>query len=290
MEPYEVWVREDLRHGDITTVALRLSGTGVGEVLAKQAGVIAGLEAVDPLWEAAAVRTTAVVPDGSAVAGGTTVLRLEGALSALHGRERACLNLLGRMSGIATATARLGAQVRTLNPQVRIAATRKTAPGLRHYDKWAVVLGGGDSHRYDAGCGILIKDRHLSTLGVTEAVSRARAYAWRPPVDVPAWAQRSFAFGKVAVEVCTTDAAVAAADAGADILLLDNLDPVEARVVAAAARAARPEVLIEISGRLDPQTIEAYAATADVLSVGWLTHSAPALDLSMRTLPVAGAP
>lgn len=259
---------EDLgRAGDITTAAVVPADARFrGAVVARQPGVVAGITTaaiafrlVDP-----AVRIAVERPDGSLVAPGDAVLRLDGPARAVITAERVALNFLCHLSGIATATAGLVAAARP-HP-ARITCTRKTTPGLRALEKHAVRAGGGVSHRFGLDDGVLIKDNHIAVAGgVAEAVRRARRSVGH--------------MVKVEVEVDDLDQLAAAMAEGPDAVLLDNMPPeILRRAVAIVAGRA----VTEASGRITAATVGAIAATGvDIISAGWITHSAPALDLGL---------
>jgi nicotinate-nucleotide pyrophosphorylase (carboxylating) len=173
-----------------------------------------------------------------------------------------------RLSGIATLTRSLVDKCRKVNPKVRVAATRKTTPGFRYFEKKAVLIGGGDSHRMGLYDAILIKNNHIRLAGgVKESLKRA--------------AKGSLAM-KVEIEVETPEQAFVALENGADIIMLDNFGPEEARMLAHRLKKAKPKILIEVSGGIRPDNIEKYAAAADIVSLGWLTHSVHSIDFSMK--------
>jgi nicotinate-nucleotide pyrophosphorylase (carboxylating) len=195
-------------------------------------------------------------------------MEIYGPARALLGSERLALNFVMRLSGIATATRKLVDACRPLNPNIKIAATRKTTPGLRKFEKDAVELGGGIRHREGLYDQFLIKDNHLKIVGsVAEAVRLAKAY--RPGM-------------KIEVEVTDIKMAEEASYAGADIIMLDNMSPAQAAKAAAAIRNVNPKAIVEISGGITPDNIRGYAGFADVISLGWLTHSVRAVDFSLE--------
>ncbi len=265
----EAALDEDIGLGDATTRAI-VSPRAMGEarVIAKAAGRIAGLPVVPLVFESlgAAVTIRFEKSDGDRVSPGDEVLQISGAFGLLLTAERTLLNFLGHLSGIATLTARYVDLVRGTGAV--ILDTRKTTPGLRLLEKYAVRCGGGTNHRMRLDDELLVKENHIAAAGgVREAV---RAVLEGAPDLL------------LRVEVRNLRELDEAVDAGARALLLDNFRPEE--VAAARARLAevREPVEIEVSGRLTPETVRAYAeAGADRLSVGALTHSAPALDLSM---------
>ncbi|MFB3880052.1 MAG: carboxylating nicotinate-nucleotide diphosphorylase [Armatimonadota bacterium] len=259
---------EDVGPGDVTTAAtVAPEAQCRAEIVAKAEGVIAGLEVARATFEAvdANVAFEAMVADGARVKQGAVVARVEGSTRAVLTAERTALNFLQRMSGIATLTAQYVEAVK--DTKARILDTRKTAPGLRLLDKYAVRMGGGENHRVGLFDGVLIKDNHVRAAGgVGEAVRRARALAHH--------------LLKVEVEVQTLDEVAEAIAAGADMILLDNmdLDGIRAAVARVAGRCP-----IEVSGGVTLESVRSLAETGvDYISVGKLTHSAPALDLSLE--------
>jgi len=264
---------EDIGMGDLTSELVVPEGAwAVAEVVAKEGGILAGVREARAAFELLGARILEAMEDGSPVRPGDVVMRVEGPARALLAAERTALNFLMRMSGIATATAELLRRAREANPRVRVAATRKTAPGLRYFDKRAVELGGGDTHRLRLDDCVLIKDNHIAVVGsVAEAVRRAREAV-------------SFT-KKVEVEVERPEEALEAAKAGADIIMLDNftVEEVEKALRLLEEAGLRDRVLVEVSGRIRPENVADYArAGVDIISSGYITHSARALDFSMR--------
>jgi nicotinate-nucleotide pyrophosphorylase (carboxylating) len=269
---------EDLGFGDVTSEAIVQPRARVtAEVIAKEEGILAGVAEAAMVFEEIGAKVKVVRPDGARIKTGDVVMRLEGSARKILAAERVALNLLMRMSGIATATRELIERARIKNPDVKIAATRKTAPLLSYFDKRAVAIAGGEPHRYTLSDQILIKDNHLRLAGsVTEAVRRARK------------ATRGM---KIEVEVTKPEEVLEAARAGADMVLLDNMRPSEiARAVKRLEREGlREKVVLEASGRIDPSNIGGFAATGvDMISSGYLTMRAPALDLSLEIRKAKG--
>ncbi|MDK2915639.1 MAG: hypothetical protein PWR25_196 [Euryarchaeota archaeon] len=266
------FVREDAPWGDVTSEAVVPDVSCRAVVRAKDTGVVAGLEEARALFEHFGVAVRQRSADGRLVAPGTVLLELEGRARAILLLERTALNIIGRMSGIATRTREAVEAVRAVAPDVRVAATRKTAPGLRMLDKKAVVVGGGDPHRYSLSDMILIKDNHLALVPLAEAVRKAKAQSRYRPVEV---------------EVETARDAVEAAVAGADIILLDNMTPdaVREAVGALIARGLRDRVTLEVSGGVAAGDLAGYAATGiDIISMGALTHTVKNFDVSLDIL------
>jgi nicotinate-nucleotide pyrophosphorylase (carboxylating) len=271
------FLEEDIGQGDITTLHTIPQGiVAETEVVAKEKGVIAGLEETSAFLESLGFEADVLMPDGSGVEKGTTIMRIVGDARTLLSTERTILNLLTRMSGIATKTRRVIEKVRDAGYQTRIASTRKVAPGLLYFDKKAVMLAGGDTHRLHLDDLVLIKDNHLAiTRGVAEAVKRARSNV-------------SFS-KKIEVEVSSQKEASEAVEAGADIVMLDNFSPQKIRdaISSLEEKGLRDQVLIEASGGINEGNVIEYAATgADILSLGEITDSVKALDISLDVVKV----
>ncbi|HET7482511.1 MAG TPA: carboxylating nicotinate-nucleotide diphosphorylase, partial [Actinomycetota bacterium] len=270
IEPWQIdemvraFLAEDIGRGDRTTDAVIDEGAlAAARIEAREPAVIAGLEVAEACFrELGNVEWHPQVRDGDAVEAGAVVARLDGSLRSILTGERTALNLLQRMSGIATAARRYVEAV--AGTTATVVDTRKTTPGLRVLEKYAVRTGGASNHRAGLDDGILIKDNHIVGAGsVTEAVERARRAA---PHGL-----------KIEVEVTDLDQLDAATAAGVDAVLLDNMSPDQIR--AAVARAGG-KVLLEASGGITLDNIAEYARTGvDLISVGALTHSVRAVDL-----------
>lgn len=261
---------EDLEpDGDLTAALIDLDATGRLVFVAREPGVIAGQACVEETFHQLSSNLVVeiVAPDGTRVESGTVVATVEGPLRPILTGERTALNFLGHLSGIATQTAAMVAAVRAVSETTTVLDTRKTTPGLRALEKAAVRAGGGTNHRYNLSDAILIKDNHLTSLSVTDAVERARSL----------WPGRS-----VEVECDSIGQLEEAARAGADSALLDNMTPSEAKVATSRARDLAPEMLIEVSGGITLETAAAYAsAGVDLISSGALTHSVKSLDFGL---------
>jgi nicotinate-nucleotide pyrophosphorylase (carboxylating) len=259
---------EDLgRAGDLTTDAIVPPDLAAKAVMAaRQEGVIAGLDLAELAFRLIdpAIRFEALAAEGAQVAPGATLALIEGPARGMLTAERVALNFASRMSGVASATARLAAAVS--HTKARIACTRKTTPLLRAIEKHAVRAGGGSNHRFGLDDAVLIKDNHVAIAGsVTEAIRRARAYVGH--------------LVKIEVEVDTLAQLDEALRAGVDAVLLDNMsiEDLQRGVSMIGARAVS-----EASGRVTPETARSIAeAGVDLISVGWLTHSAPILDIGL---------
>lgn len=262
-------LEEDVGRGDLTTQLTIPPGLeGCAEVVAKQAGVLAGMPLATRIFDslgAAGIAVTAHAGDGAAVLPGSVLASFSGKVSDLLTAERTILNFLQHLSGIATATQHYVELV--AGTRARIVDTRKTLPGLRVLEKYAVRIGGGHNHRFGLDDGILIKDNHIIAAGgVGPAVARARAGA---PHTI-----------KIEVECTTLTEVDEALAADADAVLLDNMT---AQQLVEAVRHIDRRALVEASGGITLESVRAVAESGvDLISVGALTHSSAALDLSMR--------
>ena len=275
------FVEEDVGHGDVTTLHTIPHGTLVeAEIVAKEEGVIAGVEEALVLAEAFGLQAKPLVEDGSRVKPKTRALHIEGDAITLLAIERTMLNLLSRMSGIATHTSRLVEKVRRAGYETAVAATRKTALGMAYFDKKAVTVGGGEPHRYGLDDMILIKDNHFAIVGnIREVVGKTRKRA-------------SFS-KKIEVEVSRVSDVLAVAETGVDIIMLDNftLKQVEEAIGLLKKKKIRKKILVEASGGITEQNILKYAAAGvDIVSVGEITQSARALDMSLEVTKVRKRP
>ncbi len=265
---------DDLGQGDVTSAVIIPAGKGVeAEIVAKEDGVVAGIEESIILAEYLGLSAQAMVIDGEKITNKQVLIQLSGDAQSLFSGERTLLNLLSRMSGIATQTRHLSQKIANAQIKTKIAATRKSAPGLLYFDKKAVVLGGGDPHRLHLDDMVLIKDNHIAIIGtVEEAVKLAKSRV-------------SFS-KKIEVEVTSSSDALLAAKAGADIVMLDNFLPDEVEEASKKLRASGfGDVLLEVSGNITPENLLDYAtAQVDIISIGALTHSVKALDISLEIL------
>jgi nicotinate-nucleotide pyrophosphorylase (carboxylating) len=270
------FIQEDAPWGDITSETVVPDVACRAVIRAKDSGTVAGLAEARALFEHFGVTVRQHSTDGRPVAAGATLLELDGTARTILLLERTALNIIGRMSGIATRTREAVDAVQAVSPSVRVAATRKTAPGLRMLDKKAVVLGGGDPHRYSLSDMVLIKDNHLALVPLPEAIRKAKEQTL---------------YRKVEVEVETAEDAITAATAGADIILLDNMAPdaVREAVLALNVQGLRERVILEVSGGVAGGDLAGYAATGvDIISMGALTHTVTNFDVSLDVLKGAG--
>lgn len=266
------FLAEDIGRGDITTTATVPRDTrGFGRFLAKEDLVICGLDVAEAVFfhldpDSSELETTN--SDGDEIVAGTVFATLKGYADVLLVGERTALNLIQRLSGIATLTRQFVKAVEGTN--AHIVDTRKTTPGLRMLEKYAVTIGGGKNHRMGLDDGVLIKDNHIALAGgITEAVQAAKksvGHLHKIEVEISNWAQLREAI-----------------NAGAEIVMLDNQTPEEASKLVQMARSMNPAVMIEASGNMSLDRVRSYAdAGVDLISVGKLTHSARAVDISFK--------
>ena len=267
-ESLRSWLREDLGTGDITTnCCIPPENCSEGCFIAKESGVIAGLEIAERVFALVgeAVEFLPTVKDGDTVEKGQVIARVQGSSRGILMGERLALNLMQRLSGTATATA--AAVSRAAGTGAKIVDTRKATPGMRSLEKYAVRLGGGFNHRFNLADGVLIKDNHIAAAGgIAQAVGAARRQA---PHTM-----------KIEVETETLQQVQQALDAGADIIMLDNMDN---ETMAEAVRLINGKALTEASGNMGEKDLAQVAATGvDIISIGALTHSVKALDISLK--------
>ncbi len=259
---------EDIGSGDITTDNLiKTDQCGTGIIIAKEALVLAGLEVAQKTFlkiDPDLVFTTDY-QDGDSIEVGDVVLKVQGSLSALLKAERTALNFLQRLSGIATQVRSYLAEIG--DTPVRLTDTRKTTPGLRILEKYAVKIGGGYNHRHGLYDGVLIKDNHIAVSnGIVNAVSQIR--------------KKISHLMKIEVEVTNLDEVAQALEAGADVIMLDNMD---LEMIIKAVKIIDHKALVEVSGGITRANLKKLSKTGvDIISVGALTHSARSVDLSMR--------
>ncbi|MEM2104191.1 MAG: carboxylating nicotinate-nucleotide diphosphorylase [Candidatus Bathyarchaeia archaeon] len=268
---------EDLGQGDITsTLLVPEDCVAVGEIKANEKGVAAGIEEAKLLLESLGLKVEVYVNDGDEVKPKQVLIRVSGDARTMLSTERTVLNVVSRMSGIATATRKLVEKIRKAGCKAKVACTRKTAPGLLYFDKKAVSIGGGDPHRFHLDDMILIKDNHVAIIGsVEKAVQTAKKKA-------------SFS-KKVEVEVSRVDDVLTAAKAGADIVMLDNFSPEQVDEAVRFLKKAGfyGKVLIEASGGITAENILDFASKeVDIISLGEITHSVKALNVSLEVTNV----
>ncbi|NOZ82321.1 MAG: carboxylating nicotinate-nucleotide diphosphorylase [Euryarchaeota archaeon] len=258
------FLREDTGFWDVTTESVVPETEAEAEIVAKQECVLAGVRELELLCSHFGVECSAT-GDGAHAHEGSTVAELRGSARTLLLLERTVLNMMMRMSGIATATRRLVEVAGRYG--VRLAGTRKTTPGFRYFEKRAIAIGGGDPHRFRLDDAVLIKHNHLRFSSLEEAVRRAKRVSFTKLVEV---------------EVSSPEQALLAAEAGADAVMLDNFTPEQVEQV---LEQLRSRVLVEVSGGITPENIESYARLKPhVISTSWMCTSAPWVDMSMRVV------
>ena len=272
-EKLQAMLAEDTGQGDITTsLIVPADACAQATVVAKQTGIVAGIEEVNIFLQSLGLEVKASVNDGKKVRPGEVLLRISGDARTLLTAERTLLNLLSRMSGIATATRNLVEKLQKAKVKTKVACTRKTAPGLLYFDKKAVMIGGGDTHRLHLDDMILIKDNHIALAGsVEKAVEKARKHA-------------SFS-KRIEVEVTKADEVLPAVRAGADVVMLDNFSPkqIQKAMILLKREKYCGKIMVEASGGITAENIMRYASTGvDVISLGEITQSPRALDVSLE--------
>jgi nicotinate-nucleotide pyrophosphorylase (carboxylating) len=271
------FLEEDVGQGDVTTFLIIPKGVIVeAEVLAREAGMIAGMEEALVFLANLGLQARAMVSDGKEVKPKTTLLKITGDARTLLSAERTLLNLLSRMSGIATMTSRIVKKIENAGYKTRVACTRKVAPGLAYFDKKAVIIGGGDVHRFHLDDMVLIKDNHVAIVGsLRDSIRKTQALV-------------SFS-KKIEVEISKPEDAVEVAEAKVDVIMLDNFSPrqIKKTLGMLEQRRLRSRVLIEASGGINEENILDYASTGvDIVSLGGITASAKALDLNLEIISV----
>ena len=265
MDDIDSFIKEDLgEEGDITSSLLFTDEEGIAFIKAKENCILAGGEEAMEVFHRLGAEVKQIKKDGKEVKAGEKVMEVSGTLRSILAGERLALNFISRMSGIATITHELLVMCKKKNANIIIAATRKTTPGFRKYEKKAVVIGGGSPHRMGLYDGIIIKDNHLVCVTVREAIRKAKRKGL--PMEI---------------EVESIEDAVIAAEEKADIIMLDNMPPAKGKIAAKEARNIHPEVKIEVSGGITPENIGNYTF-ADIISLGWITHSVKSKDFSLE--------
>ena len=278
-------LEEDIGRGDLTSLACLEPNPVKAIIVAKSEGILSGLKPALPVFKMvdSAIVVRPLLKDGDRFSAGDTVIEIEGFDQTILAAERTALNFLAHLSGVATLTAKFVDKVK--NTRCRILDTRKTTPGWRLLEKEAVVHGGGGNHRFGLYDMILIKDNHLAAAGsVKKAVKKAYAYLYSDDLG----SQFGLKAGDVEIEVeVTSDRQLTeAVEARAGRLLLDNQSLDSLRQLVTLARRLNPEVKLEASGNVSLDNVAAIAATGvDFISIGALTHSAPASDFSLRVIP-----
>ncbi|MFL6344034.1 MAG: carboxylating nicotinate-nucleotide diphosphorylase [Nitrososphaeraceae archaeon] len=271
------FLREDVGKGDLTSNSIISSYTFArAEIICKanKTTIVCGLEEASMIFEMCKCKTKTLVRDGSMIKKGSIVMEIIGKALSIMKAERTALNLIMRMSGIATETRKFVSSIDDHSISVRIASTRKTAPGLRFFDKKAVAIGGGETHRMRLDDMVLIKDNHISLVGsVEKAIKQAR--------------NNIGSSIKLECEATTLEEAISAVNMGADIVMLDNFSPTQITrtMDELSKRGIRDKAKLEVSGGIKLRNVKTYAkAKPDIISVGYLTHSPKAVDFSLEVI------
>ncbi len=264
------FLKEDAYPEDITSKIVG-GEKARGIIFSKDEGILSGTVFIIPFLKYLGLKVLESMKDGMEVKRGDKIMIVEGDAETLLSVERLSLNLLGKLSGISTATQQMVKVAREVNSEVKIAGTRKTTPGLRIFEKYAIEVGGGDPHRFNLSDAVLIKDNHLAIIGnIEEAIKRAKRIA-------------SFT-KKIEIEVSSLSDAISAYKAGADAILIDNLSPNE---IIPIVNELKGKIILEASGRITPENVKDYAKTGvDIISSGYITHSSRSLDFSMDVLRI----
>jgi nicotinate-nucleotide pyrophosphorylase (carboxylating) len=268
MDEIDRFLEEDLNgEGDVTSNALFTNELASARIIAKESAVLAGIEEAGTVFERTGATFQKEKEDGSIVSDMDVVASVNGSVKSILVGERLALNIIGRMSGIATQTKRIVDSCHRINPNVNIAATRKTTPGFRKYEKKAVELGGGESHRFGLFDAVMIKDNHIAAKG-----------SFKQTIETVT--------GKISdkiieVEVETEDQAIQAAQMDVDVIMLDNFSARNAREIAKKIKDINSSIMIEISGGITPENIHDYVKFADRISMGYLTHTIKNSDFSL---------
>lgn len=258
---------EDVGKGDITTDIFVPDIPGKATIVCEEDATIAGLEEASEIFRLLGVTCTPLVSDGDLVKKDTKVVSLKGPLRGILTGERVALNFLMRMSGIATATASITKEIRKRDQTLRIAGTRKTTPGFRYFEKKAIRIGGGWTHREGLYDMVMVKDNHIAACGGLENVLERVNLV---PDGI-----------SIEVEVTNLDDGILAAQRGVDIIMADHMSPEETRSLRDAVKRIDPNILIEASGNITASNVSDYAGCADIVSLGSLTHSSTAIHFSL---------
>lgn len=264
MDDIDLFIKEDLdEKGDITSDAILSDEKGTATIIARESGILAGINEAEDVFSRLGCNVITFMRDGDSIKTDDKIMEINGQVKQILAGERLALNFIGRMSGVASATRDLVERCKKKNQNIEIAATRKTTPGFRKYEKKAVKIGGGFPHRMGLYDGVLIKDNHLATVSMREAIRKSQKLGM-----------------SVEVEVETVEDAVIAAEEGVDIIMLDNMHPAKGKLTASRVKQINPNIKIEVSGRITPDNITNYTF-ADRISLGWITHSANNKDFSL---------
>ncbi|UCF49632.1 MAG: carboxylating nicotinate-nucleotide diphosphorylase [Thermoplasmatales archaeon] len=271
MDDIDRFLNEDLgEEGDITSESLFFNEYAKAQIISREDCIVAGLDEIKDVFDKTGAKTELKIKNGDFVKRNTIVATINGSARSILSGERLAINIISRMSGIATETNRLVNICKSINPNVTVAATRKTTPGFRKYEKKAVVIGGGESHRFGLYDAVMIKDNHIKLVGsIKDAIKKINEKVHDKIIEV---------------EVENEKDALTAARLNVDVIMLDNFDPKTGEKIAKKIKHLNKNVLIEISGGITPSNIKKYASFADRISLGYLTHSIKSIDFSLEII------
>ena len=269
----ERFLQEDISNGDITSdLFIDPNSISDAQILSRESGLLSGRKELTQIFDYFNIKSNWSFQDGEYFDSNTQIVKLNGLSKSLLLSERVSLNLLGHMSGIATSTNHAVTITKKISPNTNISATRKTLPGLRKYEKYSVIVGGGLPHRYDLNEMILIKDNHHKLItNLKESVNTAR-----DKID---------SNKKIELEVDSLESALNAVDLDVDIILLDNMTPEDISKFILKLKQLSEPPLTEASGGINLSNLESYASTqVDIISIGTLTHSSKSIDFSLQII------
>ena len=269
----ERFLQEDISNGDITSdLFIDSNSISNAKILSREPGILSGRKELTQIFDHFKIKSDWLFQDGGYFDSNTEIVKLNGLSKSLLLSERVSLNLLGHMSGIATSTNHAVTITKKISPNTNISATRKTLPGLRKYEKYSVIVGGGLPHRYDLNEMILIKDNHYKLItNLKESINAAR-----DKID---------SNKKIELEVDSLESALNAVDLDVDIILLDNMTPEDISKFISKIKSISEPPLTEASGGINLSNLESYASTqVDIISMGMLTHSSKSIDFSLQIL------
>jgi nicotinate-nucleotide pyrophosphorylase (carboxylating) len=271
MDEIDIYLSEDLGdRGDITSDNLFSNEQAKAKIISKENCVIAGIKVAEEIFSRTGAKSTFLYIDGELIKKGSTVAEIKGPARAILKAERLVLNIIGKMSGIATETRVLVEKCKNINPSVEVAATRKTTPGFRRFEKKAVEIGGGESHRSGLFDEIMIKDNHIKIAGSVETTLKKITKKVKNVI--------------IEIEVENEKDALIAAKYKIDFIMLDNFDPANAKLVTKKIKQLNKDIKVEISGGITKENIIKYAPFADRISLGYITHSARSRDFSLEII------
>jgi len=271
MDDIDRFLKEDFgNEGDITSENLFNSETAEAKIISKENCIIAGLDELKIVFKKTGAKTKLKVKDGDSIKKNQIIAEIQGPIISILKGERLALNFISKMSGIASETKKLINKCKKINPNIKIAATRKTTPGFRKYEKKAVILGGGEAHRYGLYDLVMIKDNHIKFTGSLEKTINKII--------------KKISNKTIEVEVENKRDALVAVKQKIDVIMLDNFNPYDAENTVKEIRKINNKILIEISGGINKNNIVEYVSFADRISLGYITQSVKAKDFSLEII------